>query len=90
MENKTWPEWANQEDADKYGNVTCKVCGKAQSPYFRACIYCCNHDELTLTEKWHGSDEYGDWGLDVECSICWKNYDFSNKDLIQKYKLVRK
>lgn len=90
MANKEFPEWAKQEAVDKYGNVACKVCGKIQVTDFGACIYCCAHDEFELTEKWHGPDEGGGWELDVECSICGKNFDFSRQELIQNYKLVRK
>ena len=75
------------ETADGYGNATCKVCGRIQSPGFHACIYCCKHDELRLTEDWH---EGGGWELDVECSNCGKDFDFSHDFLIQEYKVVRK
>jgi len=88
MENRIIPDWSNPV-AD-YGNVACKVCNKIQASSFKACIYCCNHDELELVEEWHGPDDDGGWELDVECLICGKNFDFQNEQLVNEYKLVRK
>lgn len=82
------PCWALPEWRDGSGNVKCATCGKIQSEHFRACVDCCNHEELELTEEWNGPDEGGGWELDVECKICGKNYDFRRSDLIARYKLV--
>ena len=82
------PCWALPEWRDSYGNVKCVKCGKIQSDRFSACVECCKHEELELTEEWHGPDEGGGWGLDVECKMCGKNYDFRRDDLIARYKLV--
>ena len=90
MQENNWPTWAKQEAADSYGNATCAACGHVQSPSFQACISCCKHDELRLVEDWHGADEGGGWELDVECSICGKNFDFSRDLLMREYKVVRK
>ena len=73
------------ERIDTHGNVACLKCGKAQSPYFMACIYCCTHEILEFTEQWDCG-----WRLDVYCSICGKNFDFSKDVLIREYKAVRK
>lgn len=96
MENQTQGEsplsatpcWALPGWRDSYGNVKCSTCGKIQSDHFRVCVECCKHEELELTEEWHGPDEGGGWELDVECKICGKNYDFRRSDLIARYKLV--
>lgn len=80
--------WALPYPQDKYGNVACKRCGKLQSPFFKACIGCCDHEELNPTEEWHGPDDGGGWELDVECAICGKNFDFSRSEIIRNYKLV--
>ena len=88
--DEDFPAWANKQFADEFGNVACKVCGNVQSPTFKACIVCCKHDELELTEEWHGLDDGGGWELGVECAICGKNFDFTRDYLIRNYKLVRK
>jgi hypothetical protein len=87
---RAYPSWAKQEAADSYGNVACNSCGAIQSPHFVACIYCCNHDTLLLTEEWHGTDEGGGWELAAECASCGKNFGFENDYLISKYQLTRK
>ena len=84
------PSWAKQEAVDRYGNVTCKVCGKPQSPSFADCVYCCTHDRLVLVEDWHGPDDGGSWCLEAECDICGKNFGFYNDVLISEYQLIRK
>ena len=55
-----------------------------------ACIYCCAHDTLSLTEDWKGSDESGGWGLEAKCADCGKNFGFDNEVLISGYQLTRK
>lgn len=84
MINEELPEWASQF-ADSDGNAVCKDCGKVQAASFKACIYCCKHNELDFTEDWHCG-----WNLDVECAICGKNFDFSNETIIREYKAVKK
>lgn len=84
------PDWARPEFLDKYGNVACKVCGKEQAPSFRACIYCCKHDELELTEVWGGTDDCGGYEFDVFCQTCGKDFGFDRNELIRNYKVVRK
>jgi hypothetical protein len=90
MEDKEWPEWARYGEADKYGNVVCKTCENSQSPTFRACIYCCPHNELEFVEEWHGPVECGGWELGAECAICGKNFDFPREQIMQEYKAIRK
>lgn len=89
LKNEEWPEWAKPEATDQYGNVACKVCGHIQSPTFNACISCCAHAALNLTEDWHGPDDGGRWELEAVCSKCGKNF-FSLEELLRGYKLVRK
>ena len=81
---KPTPYWALDERADEYGAVTCKVCKKVQADSFDACIACCTHDILNFSEEWdHG------WRISMECTICGKNFGFSNKVLIQDFKAIR-
>lgn len=82
------PDKQPERPPDEYGNVACADCGKMQSPSFTACIECCQHDELRLREEWHGPDDGGGWELDVECTVCGKNFGFSRDDLIENYKLL--
>jgi hypothetical protein len=85
-----FPAWAKHVTVDEYGNVACKKCGGIQSRDFIGCIFCCQHDELKLIEEWQGSDSGGTWGLNVECALCGKNFDFNNEKLMREYKLVLK
>ncbi len=71
------------------GNTRCEKCGKEYANFFKACVHCCRHDELELFEEWQGPDDGGGWGIDFQCAICGKNYDFSRAQLIENYKLVR-
>lgn len=69
---------------DKYGNVSCKKCGEVQSPDFRACIKCCDHEELVLVEKYNNG-----WTFDFECKICGKNFDFLYDFVSKNYRIIR-
>ena len=81
------PPWA-KPGADEHGNVACASCGKFQSPHFKACIHCCPHIGLNLTEEWHGPDDGGNWELEAHCATCGR--DICREELIGGYKLVRK
>lgn len=83
-QQSTDKEW-HGEKSDGKGNVGCRSCGKMQSEYFKACIYCCPHNTLDLIEEYNNG-----WSLDVECSDCGKNFDFKIEDLIKNYKVVRR
>lgn len=83
------PEWAKPGIFDKYRNVFCKVCNESQSDSFPACIKCCHHDELEITEGWHGADEGGGWEIEAVCVTCGKNF-FKQSELISDYKFIRK
>lgn len=74
------PDWADPSD-NGFGNVSCKVCQMVQAPFFRACIYCCAHKALSIIEGRDG-------GLDFECDMCGKNFDFDINLIIRRYKLV--
>jgi hypothetical protein len=87
---KTIEDLEKDNPVDEYGNVVCKICGNVQAPNFRACIYCCGHDELEITVEWHGSGEWGRWELGAVCASCGKDFDFSRDYLIRNYKFVRK
>jgi len=70
---------------DKNGNAICLKCKRVQASTFSACIYCCSHDTLEFTEEYDCG-----WHLSVACSICDKNFDFNNTELIANYKVVRR
>ena len=84
------PRWARPGAADEFGNIACKKCGYIQSPSYRACLKCCPHNRLALTEGWHGDDDGGGWELEVECAKCGKDCDFGRKTLMRDYAVVRK
>ena len=73
------------DSVDKYGNVKCLKCGKAQSPSFLACIYCCPHNNLEFDEDYDQR-----WRLSVFCADCGKNWGFSIQCLINKYRIIKK
>lgn len=76
------------EKFDNHGNMKCDVCGNTQSDSFKYCINCCDHTQLHLVETYfHGGSG---WHLDVECSICGKNFGFDNEKIINDYMLVKK
>lgn len=75
--------WHTKE-VDDYGNVACIKCGKAQSPLFKNCIYCCNHDHLKFVEDYDCG-----WRVTVNCAVCGKNFGFTNEDLIDNYTINR-
>jgi len=85
MSNKE--SWKVLGWSDEYGNVKCSTCGRVQSPAFKACLDCCQHDTLDFTEQW--IDNAG-WALDIECSECGKNFGFNNRYMIANYKAVRR
>ncbi len=73
------------EPIDQYGNVECKKCKASQAPSNSACMCCCTHETLNFDEEY----EVG-WKLCVFCAECGKNFDFSNEELMKKYKAVKK
>ena len=80
------PKWAIPDMVDSGGNVACRKCAQKQSPTFKACVFCCTHDQLRFVERY----ECCGWELDVECDVCGKNFGFSRDDIISNYIAVRK
>jgi len=83
-----FPSWSKGV-ADKYGNISCKVCGNVQSPSFEACIKCCKHNILEFTDEWIGCDDGGGWGIACGCKYCGNNFDFDADTLKNNYFVVR-
>lgn len=75
----TIPPWANPAIVDIYGNVSCKTCGRIQSPSFKGCISCCSHNEINLNFE-NASES--------TCPSCGKN--FFNETELSPYTLKRK
>ncbi len=84
------PAWAVDGVIDIRRGVKCRECGKFQDPAFKACIFCCKHDELGFHEKWSPGYDSGEWVLSCECNVCGKNFDFSNELLKVNYVAVRR
>lgn len=70
---------------DESGNVACLKCGLVQSSSFKACIKCCEHNNLEF-----GEDYDSGWHLVVSCHDCGKNFGFDNDDIIRNYRIIRK
>ncbi len=75
---------------DQYGNNRCNQCENFYSSHFPLCPHCCPHNELELTEEWHGGDNTGGWELAVVCTTCGRDFDFPREWLMLNFKLVRK